>query len=325
MHTHSLEPWQHEHTFGQEAAQPGERRSLIVVGITGAMMVVEVAAGLAFGSMALLADGLHMASHAAALGIAAFAYIYARRRARDPRFSFGTGKVNALAGFAGAVLLAVFAMLMGWESANRFFHPVSIVFDQATLVAVIGLAVNGASVVILGAHEQVLGGRRGDPGDHAHHGNQDHNLRSAYLHVLADALTSLLAIFALLSGKYLGLTWMDPLMGIVGMLLVSQWSWGLVRATGRVLLDREGPALIRGAIKESIERHDGNRVADLHVWSIGPDIYAAIVSVVTHYPKSASYYKELIPEGLRVAHISVEVYHCTPAAVNASRGPSFPG
>ncbi|MDL1890967.1 CDF family Co(II)/Ni(II) efflux transporter DmeF, partial [Nitrospirales bacterium NOB] len=199
--------------------RPGERRSLIVVGLTGAMMVVEIAAGLTFGSMALLADGLHMASHAAALGIAAFAYIYARRRARDPRFSFGTGKVNALAGFAGALLLVVFAVLMGWESAKRFVHPITNAFEQATLVAAIGLVVNGACVLILGGNEQVPTERTADPGEHGHHGPHDHNLRSAYLHVLADALTSLLAIFALLSGKYFGLTWMDPLMGIVGMLL----------------------------------------------------------------------------------------------------------
>lgn len=304
MHTCSLERWQHEHTFGQDAARPGERRSLLVLAITAAMMVVEIAAGAAFGSMALLADGLHMASHTAALAIAAFAYIYARRRARDPRFTFGTGKVNSLAGFAGALLLAVFALLMGWESAHRFFHPVPIGFDQATVVALIGLAVNGASALILGAPEPARDEQHPSPHQH------DHNLRSAYLHVLADALTSVLAIVALLCGKYLGLTWLDPLMGIVGMLLVSHWSWGLLLAAARVLLDRDSPASIRGAILQSLEQGGGSRVADLHVWSIGPGIYAAIVSVVTHQPRPPGYYKELIPRGLGVAHLSVEVHQC---------------
>jgi len=200
-----LHRWRHSHAFGQDQKRPGELRTLVVIAITTAMMVVEIAAGLAFGSMALLADGLHMGSHAVALSINAFAYIYARRKAHSERYSFGTGKVNTLGGYTGAILLAVFATLMAWESVMRLIEPVSIAFNQAIFVAVMGLIVNGASVFILGTD-------RNHEHDHQHH---DHNLKSAYLHVLADALTSLLAIFALLIGKYVGAIWMDPLMGIV--------------------------------------------------------------------------------------------------------------
>jgi cation diffusion facilitator family transporter len=295
MHTQSVHPWQHDHRFGQDARSPGERRTLIVVVLTGVMMVIEIVSGLAFGSMALLADGLHMASHAAALGISVAAYWYARRRASDPRFSFGTGKVNSLAGFAGAILLVGFAVLMATESLQRFARPVPIVCGQALAVAVVGLLVNGVSGVLLNAH-------------HDHH---DHNLRSAYLHVLADALTSFLAIFALLSAKFFGLYWMDPMMGIVGAVLVTRWSWGLLRQTSRVLLDHQAPAPLREAIREAIESHADERVADLHVWSIGPAIYAAVIGLVTDEPKSADFYKDLLPDRLGVVHVSIEVHHCS--------------
>jgi cation diffusion facilitator family transporter len=215
----------HSHSFGQEHKRPGESRTVIVIVVTAVMMVVEIAAGMLFGSMALLADGLHMASHAAALSISVFAYIYARRHAHDERFSFGTGKVNALGGFSGAVLLAVFAVMMAIESAVRLINPVAIAFNQAIFVAIVGLVINGLSMVILGHTNNPHAGH-----DHAsdrdHHHN-DHNLRSAYLHVLADALTSFLAIFALLAAKYVGLIWMDPLMGIVGAIMVSRWSISL--------------------------------------------------------------------------------------------------
>mgnify|MGYP005849784715 FL=1 len=299
-----MNSWQHDHVFGLDWRQAGERRTLIVIAITAATMVVEIAAGIMFGSMALLADGIHMASHTMALGIAAWAYVYARRRARDRRFSFGTGKVNSLAGFTGAVLLGVFALLMAYESIGRFFHPVPIVFDQAILVAIVGLLVNAFSVVVLGGHH-------GDSDQHGHtHGDhrKDHNLRSAYLHVLADALTSLLAICALLAGKYLGFAWMDPAMGIVGAALVSRWSVGLLRSAGRVLLDIEGPAELAAAARESIESHDGNKVADLHVWAIGPEIYAAILSVVTSDPRPPEHYKAMMPRNAGLAHVTVEVH-----------------
>ncbi|MFT5131332.1 MAG: cation diffusion facilitator family transporter, partial [Rhodothermales bacterium] len=206
----NTESWPHSHTFGQDEKRAGENRTLLVIVITAVMMVVEIGAGLLYGSMALLADGLHMASHAAALGVSYFAYRYARRHAADPRFSFGTGKVNALGGFAGAILLAVFAAMMAWHSVERLLNPVTIVYSRAIAVAIVGLLVNGLSALILGHDDQH---------DHRHHHHEhtdDHNLKSAYFHVLADALTSVLAIVALLSAKYAGWIWMDPMMGIVG-------------------------------------------------------------------------------------------------------------
>ena len=306
MHTHDLSRWQHDHTFGQDHVRPGERRTLLVIALTTVTMVVEVASGVLYGSMALLADGLHMASHAAALAISAAAYVYARRHAADERFSFGTGKVNALGGYTGAVLLAVFALVMAGESFGRLLHPVAIAFDRAILVAFIGLAVNAVSVVILGGH-----GRQGHS-DHHH----DHNLRSAYLHVAADALTSLLAIGALLAGKYLGWAWMDPVMGIVGAALVARWSWGLMRDTSRILLDHQAPSMLRQAVVEAVERgQDEDRVADLHVWSIGPDLYAAALSVVSHGPSEPEVYKRRL-EGIGLAHITVEAHCCSGEVVD---------
>ncbi len=304
MHRETVSPWQHDHTFGQEIVRAGEPRTWWVIGLTGVMMVVEVGAGVVFGSMALLADGLHMASHAGALGITAVGYAYARRHAADRSFSFGTGKVNSLAGFAGALLLGVFAIVMTVESLDRLFNPVTIAFDAAIAVAVVGLVVNGLSVVILGVDH--TGHRDGEHG-HPHH---DHNLRSAYLHVLADALTSVLAIFALLSGKYFGYGWMDPVMGIVGAALVTRWSVGLLRDTSGVLLDRQAPEDVRRKIMAAMEDESGDRVSDLHVWSVGPGIYAAVISVVTDDADCASRFKKRLPADLGIVHASVEVQHC---------------
>lgn len=283
-------------------------------------MFVEIIAGIVYGSMALLADGLHMASHAVALSINVFAYIYARRHAHDESYSFGTGKVNTLGGYTGAVLLAGFALVMAVESIARLISPVEIEFNQAIFVAVLGLIVNGASVLILGVHhhdheDAGHGHSHGDSHenehdhdhDHHHH-HHDHNLISAYLHVLADALTSLLAIFALLAAKYFGFIWADPLMGIVGAILVARWSLGLLRSTGVVLLDRQGPDDIRATIAACIEADGGNQVVDLHVWAIGPGMYSAIISVVAHEPKEPDHYKQLIPGSLGLVHIAVEVH-----------------
>jgi cation diffusion facilitator family transporter len=259
--------------------------------------------------MALLADGLHMASHAAALSINAFAYIYARRHAQDRRYSFGTGKVNALGGFSGAVLLAIFALMMAWESVDRMIHPIEIAFNQAILVAIIGLIVNGASVLILGhQHDHEGHSHHGEHANHDHH-HHDHNLRSAYLHVLADALTSILAIFALLAAKYFGLNWMDPLMGIVGAILVFRWSLSLLHSTSSVLLDKQGPEEIETKIRESIE-NDETRITDLHLWSLGPNIFGVIISLVTPNPRPPEVYKAQLPADLGLAHITVEVHEC---------------
>jgi cation diffusion facilitator family transporter len=309
MHTDTLKNWKHDHTFGQELKKPGENRTWIVIALTGSMMVIEIIAGIIFGSMALLADGLHMASHAVALAINAFAYLYARRHAADSRFSFGTGKVNALGGFTGAILLAGFAAFMAFESIERLFNPVEIQFMNAIIVAGIGLAVNGASVFILGDHH----GHDHDHEHDHHHGHShdhDHNLRSAYFHVLADALTSFTAIFALLAGKYLGAAWMDPVMGIVGSLLVANWSRGLLRDTSGVLLDRQVDEEVREKVVQSIEQLGDEKVADLHLWSIGPNIYNANLALVTHNPKSPDYYKEQLPDDIGLVHSTIEVHRC---------------
>jgi cation diffusion facilitator family transporter len=304
----------HSHAFGQDVKRPGEARTFVVIAITAAMMAVEIVAGVAFGSMALLADGLHMASHAVALSINALAYVYARKHAHDERFSFGTGKVNTLGGYTGAVLLAGFALAMAVESVNRLVRPVDIEFNQAIFVAVLGLIVNGASVLILGHHHHPEDAHdvETDLEEHAHyhdhHHHHDHNLISAYLHVLADALTSLLAIFALLVAKYFGFVWADPLMGIVGAILVARWSMGLLHSTGVVLLDRQGPDDIRRMIAHRIENEAGNRVVDLHLWAIGPKMYSAIIAVVADEPREPDHYKRMIPGGLGIVHTVVEVH-----------------
>ena len=326
MHETNLAAWEHGHSFGLDRRRPGERRTLLVALLTAATMVVEIVAGLAFGSMALLADGLHMASHAVALSLAVFAYIYCRRHAGDPRFTFGTGKVNSLGGYTSALLLVGFAIYMVVESVSRLMTPVPIQFDAAIAVAVIGLIVNGVSVFILDVRhhepEHDADAHRHGPEAHAHHhghghthghghshGHQDHNLRGAYLHVLADALTSLLAIVALLAGKYLGAVWMDPAMGIVGAFLVSRWAYGLLRDSGHTLLDRQAPATVRNGIRRAIERFRDTRVVDLHVWSIGPGLFAAELAVVSHQPEEPAVYKELL-SGAGLAHVTIEVHRC---------------
>ncbi|WP_269522511.1 CDF family Co(II)/Ni(II) efflux transporter DmeF [Coraliomargarita parva] len=320
-----LSEWRHSHSFGQEARQKGESKTLLVIAITATMMVVEIASGIAFGSMALLADGLHMASHAAALGISAFAYIYARKHAHDTRFSFGTGKVNALGGFTGALLLAVFALVMAWESVIRLLNPVEISFNSAIGVAVLGLIVNGVSVFILGDdHHHDHGHSHGHDHDHHHehhhahahdhddhhhdhgHHHHDHNLRSAYLHVLADALTSVTAIIALLAAKYFGWIWMDPIMGIVGSLLIAKWSTGLLKQTSEVLLDHQAPEAITHKVEHALETDGHSHLSDLHVWSIGQNRYSVIAAVVSTSPVSADEYKARLSDE-QFPHVTIEV------------------
>jgi cation diffusion facilitator family transporter len=316
MHRSDLARYQHDHTFGMEQRRPAESRTLAVVLLTFLTMVVEVAAGIAFGSMALLADGIHMASHAVALGIGVLVYVCVRRLAGDPRLAFGSGKLNALGGFSSALLLGVFALVMVYESVMRLVAPVPIRFDFAILVAFVGLAVNGASIVLLrGAHDhdqdesEAHAHEHGEKATTPHAGDGDHNLRSAIFHVLADAMTSLLALVALLAGKYFGAVWLDPAMGIVGAGVVLWWAWGLIRTSGGVLLDRQGPERLREAIRERVENIGDSRIADLHLWSVGPSLYAAELVVVSHDPPPAKAYRDRLSD-LALAHVVVETRRC---------------
>ena len=299
MHDNNLNRWSHEHTFSQDKRRSGESRTLVVILITATMMIIEIFAGIHFGSMALLADGLHMASHTMALAITIFAYIYARHHARNKRFSFGTGKVNALGGFTGAILLAVFALYMGYESLIRLMNPVAIEFNQAILVAVLGLIINAASVLILGSNGHHHNHSNHHDHHHDHSNHHDHNLRSAYWHIMADALTSVLAIVALLSAKYFGWIWMDPTMGILGALLVFIWSYSLLGSSGSVLLDCQASPKLQQLIQKAIESDNDSRITDLHIWSIGPGIFAAQITLVAHNPLTPNEYKKLIPHNPR--------------------------
>ncbi len=296
----------HEHVFLGEDHRRNERRIWLVIALTTAMMVVEIGAGTLFGSMALVADGWHMSTHASALLISAIAYLYARRQARNPRFTFGTGKLGDLAGFASAIVLALVALLMGWESLLRLRHPVAIDYEEAILIAVIGLAVNILSAWLLrGDHHHH---HHSDHHDHHHdHGGHDNNLRSAYVHVIADALTSVLAIAALILGSRFGWTFLDPLMGIVGGLVIAQWAWGLMRSAGSVLLDvvpsgEDLPDEIRAAIETGEDR-----ITDLHVWQVGPGHHAAIVALLAAEPREPAFYKAKLGKLHELSHVTVEV------------------
>ena len=302
MHIHTLHRWQHNHRFHLEHGD-SERSTRRVMVLTLGMMVIEIIAGIAFGSMALLADGWHMGTHAVALGIAALAYYFARRHADNPRFSFGTGKVGELGGFASAVVLAVIALIMAVESVQRLITPQTIRFNEAIAVAVVGLIVNVVSAYMLQdrhAHDPAAGP--------AHH--RDHNLKAAYLHVLADALTSVLAIAALLTGKAFGWVWMDPLMGIVGAVIITRWAYGLMMDTGKILVDRDVDPRVVADITGRIEAEADTRVADIHVWRLGTHSLAVIVSIVTHFPRPPAHYKQLLTDLPEVEHVTVEVIPC---------------
>jgi cation diffusion facilitator family transporter len=280
MSFHSeIEALAHDHVFLGKRHDENARRTLWVVALTAAMMVGEIAAGLAFNSMALLADGFHMATHAGALGIAAIAYAYAKRHAHGRRYTFGTGKVGDLAGFASALVLGIVALGIAFESAMRLVDPRPVAFTEATIIAVIGLGVNIVSALLLG-HGHDHGHAHHDTDDHHDHTHgHDNNLRSAYLHVVADALTSVLAIAALLGGRYLGWVWLDPLMGIVGSVVIAAWAWSLMRDTGAVLLDATDAA-IEAEIRALVEAPGDAKIVDLHVWRVGPGAHSAIISVV---------------------------------------------
>jgi cation diffusion facilitator family transporter len=339
---HPMATGSHEHVFLGADHSRNERRVWIVIALTASMMLIEIVAGTLYGSMALVADGWHMSTHAGAMLIAALAYAYARRHARDPRFTFGTGKLGDLAGFASAVALALIALLIGWESFLRITSPVPISFEQAIAVAVAGLAVNLASAWLLrddhahhhhghshhghshhghshhghSHHGHDHGHDHPHPHPHPHTGDQrhahapharDNNLRAAYLHVLADALTSILAIVALLLGRAYGWLWADPLMGVVGAIVIARWSWVLIRESGGVLIDAvpQGPALAED-IRAALEQ-DGETISDLHVWQVGPGHHAAIVSLSSPHPKPPSDYKARLAHLEALSHVTVEV------------------
>lgn len=294
------------HAYLGAAHDANARRTLWVVALTAVMMVIEIAAGWWTGSMALLADGFHMATHAGALGVAAIAYRYARAHANDPYYTFGTGKVGDLAGFASALVLAVFALGIGWESVGRLFSPRDVAFGEATLVAIVGLAVNLLSAWLLAGdgHHHHHGHARDDDHGHAHHHHgADNNLRAAYFHVLADALTSVLAIVALLAGAYLGWAWADAVVGILGAIVIARWAWGLMQDSAGVLLDTADPGIAR-AMRTAIEQPGDADLIDLHVWKIGPAARAAIVTVSG--AATAEAVRDRLAAIPSLAHITVE-------------------
>lgn len=316
-----------------------ERRTWAVVAVTAVMMVGEIVGGNYYGSMALVADGWHMSTHAAALTVAALAYRYARVHAADPRFAFGTGKVGELAGFASAVVLGVISLLIGWESLERLLNPRGIHFAQATAIAVLGLVVNLVSALLLhqGDHGHHHHGHSHGHDDHDHdhhdhdhhdhdhdhhdhdhaHGHDHHdlhpeghhhdnNLRAAYQHVLADALTSVLAIAGLLAGRYLGWVWMDPLIGILGAVVIARWSWSLMKVAGASLLDMTGSSKLAEVVRGRLET-GGDKVCDMHLWRVGPGHQALIVSIIARSPAAPEVYKARLAGISGLSHVTVEV------------------
>ena len=305
MHTDCVDGFKHRHAFLGHAHDRNETRIRLAITLTAAMMVAEIAGGTVFGSMALLADGWHMSTHLLALGVSALAYGYARRHALNPTFTFGTGKLGDLAGFASALILGVIAALIGYESLVRMAAPVTIEYREALLVAGIGLIVNLACAWL-------LAGKHGHDHGHAHdhvHTHTDHNLRSAFAHVLADAATSVLAILGLLAAWIYGWVWMDALMGIIGALVIARWSIGLLLDTGAVLLDAVPDKKLGEAIRNVLET-EGDRVADLHLWRVGPGHMAAIISIVSDHPAPPSAYKRRLDHIAHLAHVTVEVQPC---------------
>ncbi|MEK1894729.1 MAG: CDF family Co(II)/Ni(II) efflux transporter DmeF [Rhizobium sp.] len=315
--TAQTETLEHDHVFLGADHDRNARRVWFVIALTAVMMVVEIGAGTYYGSMALVADGWHMSTHASALLITAVAYLYARRQAHNPRFTFGTGKLGDLAGFASAIILALIALLMAWESLLRITHPVPISFEQAIGVAVVGLLVNLASAWLLkdghaghshGHSHHHEHHHHHDHGDHAHSAHAlDNSMRAAYVHVIADALTSVLAIAALLLGSLYGWLWLDPLMGIVGGLIIARWSWGLMTSSGRVLLDVVPKEVdLQHEIRSTLET-GGARITDLHVWQVGPGHHAAIVALLAPQPESPAFYKAKLAPLAGLSHVTVEV------------------
>ncbi|MFN1598712.1 CDF family Co(II)/Ni(II) efflux transporter DmeF [Vibrio harveyi] len=292
---------QHSHDFVSHN-QKGEKRTLYVLILTVTTMVVEIAAGTMFGSMALLADGWHMGTHAAAFCITLFAYRYAKQNAHNDRFSFGTGKVSVLGGFTSAIALGIVALMMMVESIHRLFNPESIQFNEAIMVAVIGLVVNLASMLLLQDHHH-HGHDHHDHHSHDHH--HDHNLTAAYFHVLADTLTSLLAIVALIVGKFYGWVWLDAMMGIVGAVVIGKWTLGLMKQTAPVLLDESINKSYRDEITETLTPYA--EIVDLHIWKVSGHHYSAAIALKNHSNKTLDEFKQLLSKFDKIHHLTLEV------------------
>jgi cation diffusion facilitator family transporter len=300
----------HDHVFLGASHAHAERRTWMVIVLCAIMMVAEIVGGLVFGSIALVADGLHMSTHASALLLAALAYSYARSHAHDRRFTFGTGKLGDLAGFTSAIVLAMIALLIGYEAISRFIVPVPIRFDEAIPIAVLGLAVNVASVLLLSGG--VLDHDHGHGRDHPAHdrphdaAHRDNNLRAAVIHVLADAAVSLLVIAGLLLGRLFGWNWLDPVVGLVGAVVIAAWSYGLIRDTGAILLDMNPDQGMAERMRTAIEV-DGDRLTDLHLWRLGPGHLGAVLCVATTQQRGPDYYHRLLARFSALSHVTVEV------------------
>jgi cation diffusion facilitator family transporter len=315
MHSHSIAPWTHGHAFLGERHDQHARRTWSVVALTAAMMVAEITGGTLFGSIALVADGWHMATHVAALAIAGLAYLFARRHADDMRFSLGTGKFGELAAFASAIILGMIALGIGYESILRLFHPVTIHFQEAIPIATLGLCVNLLSAWLLHeSHGHEHGHHHHDHdaehGRHHHTHDRDTNLRAAYVHVLADAMTSVLAIIGLSAAWLFGWTFMDPLVGLVGTVVIASWAFGLLRTAGSVLLDTVPDGDLTRSIRQRMEI-GGDRLTDLHVWQLGPGHAAVIASVVSDAPQAPEIYKQRLDGLTGLSHVTVEVNACS--------------
>ena len=311
----------HSHVFLGEGHEQNERRIWMVIVLCSVMMIAEIVGGILFGSIALVADGLHMSTHASALLLAALAYSFARRHAEDQRFSFGTGKLGDLAGFTSAIVLAMIALLIGYEAVSRLIWPVSIGFDEAIPIAFLGLAVNVASVLLLSrgghghahGHDHSAHAHGGDDGhqehEHAHGAaHRDNNMRAAVIHVLADAAVSVLVIVGLLVGRFLGWTWMDPVAGLCGAVVIAAWSYGLVRDTGAILLDMNPDRGMAERMRAMVEA-DGDRLTDLHLWRLGPGHLGAILSIATAKQRGPQYYQSLLGRFHTLSHVTVQVEH----------------
>jgi cation diffusion facilitator family transporter len=308
-HTHGI--WTHGHVFLGHGHDRAESRARLAALVTAVFMTVEISAGFLYHSMALLADGVHMATHVGALGLAAGAYWLARRHAANARFSFGSGKFGDLAAFASAIVLGLTGIAVAAESISRLIHPLNVAYGDALLIAAIGLCVNLVSAFILKDDHHHDHGHDHHGHAHGHHGGHDNNMRAAYVHVLADAATSLLAIVALACGYYFGLGFLDPVAALVGAFVIASWAYGLIRDSGMVLLDADADPHLSGAIKSTIEQDLGARVADLHLWRLGPGHHGLIVSLISPDPTTAEQIKTSLRQHYPdLSHVTVEVAIC---------------